>query len=154
MMYLILKLVHVITSIIFLGNITFVPFWKLRADQSKDRLKIAETFDGIRKADKYFTMPGVILLLVFGIGAAGHAGYNFLETDWIFLSLILYFVSVVVFMVKIIPLQKKILVLCSNEKLFSWDEYSRLSKQWDLWGTVATLSPWVAVVLMILKTDF
>lgn len=154
MVYLILKLIHVIASIVFLGNITFIPFWKLRADQSKERLRIAETFEAIRKTDKYFTMPGVILLLVFGIGAAGHAGYNFLETDWIFLSLILYFISAVVFMVKIVPLQKKILALCLNEKLFSWDEYSILSKQWDLWSTVATLSPWVAVVLMILKTDF
>ena len=70
MVYLILVLVHVITVIIFLGNITITPFWKANAEKKKDRLMIFNAWEGIIKADRLFTMPGVVLLLIFGIGGA------------------------------------------------------------------------------------
>lgn len=38
---LIMKLVHIIAAILFLGNITIAILWKMRADKSKDRIRIA-----------------------------------------------------------------------------------------------------------------
>lgn len=151
MVYSFLVLIHVIAVIIFLGNITIAPFWKRQADKSKDRLKIADAFDGIIKADRYFTMPGVTILLIFGIGAALHGGYNLLETGWIFWAIILYLISGVVFMIKVVPLQKKIYNLADSESEFNWEKYQLLSKQWNVWGSVATLAPWLAVILMVVK---
>jgi uncharacterized membrane protein len=84
MVYLMLKLIHIIAAIIFLGNITIAPFWKTHAEKSKDRLKIADAFDGIIKADRYFTIPGVTILLIFGLGTALYGGYNLVEIGWIF----------------------------------------------------------------------
>ena len=151
MVYNYLVLVHVIAVVIFLGNITIAPFWKMHADKSKDRLKIADAFDGIIKADRYFTMPGVTILLIFGIGAALHSGFNLFETGWIFWAIILYIISGVVFMIKVVPLQKKIYKLASSESDFDWEKYQLLSKQWNIWGSVATLAPWLAVILMVVK---
>lgn len=151
MVYNYLVFIHVIAVVIFLGNITLIPFWKGRADSSKDKKKIAEVFDGMIKADRYFTMPGVIILLIFGIGAATYAGYNLLDTGWIFYSIIMYAISGVVFMVKVVPLQKKIFGLASSENEFEWEKYNSLSKQWNVWGSVATLAPWLAVLLMVVK---
>jgi len=153
MVYLILKLIHIIAAIIFLGNITIAPFWKNHAERSKDRLKILEAWEGIIRADKFFTMPGVILLLIFGIGAAAHLKYNFIETGWIFYSIILYLISGAVFMAKLVPLQKKIAAFAKDESTFNWDDYKKLTKQWDVWGSVATLAPWVAVILMVIKPN-
>jgi len=154
MVYLILKLIHVIAVLIFLGNITIAPFWKNHAEKSKDRLKVLHTWEGIIRADKYFTMPGVIILLLFGIGAAAHLKYNFIETDWIFWSIILYLISGTAFMAKVSPVQKKIAALAQSEATFNWDEYKKLVRQWDIWGSIATIAPWIAVVLMIIKPDF
>ena len=154
MVYLILKLIHIIAAIIFLGNITIAPFWKNHAEKSKDRLKILQTWEGIIRADKYFTMPGVIILLIFGIGAAAHLHYNFIETSWIFWSIILYVISGAAFMAKVSPIQKKIVALAKDEPTFNWDEYKKLAHQWDVWGSVATLAPWIAVVLMVIKPNF
>ena len=56
MVYLILKLIHMIAAIIFLGNITIAPFRKMRVEKQWNRLKVADAFDGIIKADRYFTM--------------------------------------------------------------------------------------------------
>lgn len=150
---LILKLVHVIAVIIFLGNLTIAPFWKAQADRSKDRIKIAYTLKCIIRADRFFTMPAVTLLIIFGIGS-GAGVYNFITNGWILWSIILLVVSAGAFMAKVVPLQKKMLALADDETKFNWDLYSTLSKQWDLWGSIATIAPWIAVVLMILKTNF
>ena len=151
MVYLILKLIHIFGAIVFLGNITVGPFWKKHAELSKDPNKIADTFDGIIKADRYFTMPGVAIIIIFGIGGALHGGYNLITTAWIFWSLILVFISGAAFMAKVVPIQKKILTLAQSEGEFNWEEYARLAKQWDVWGTIATLAPYIAVVLMVIK---
>ena len=151
MIYLILKLIHIIGAIIFLGNITVGPFWKMHAERSKDPKKIADTFAGIIKADRYFTMPGVLIVIIFGIGAALHGGYNLITTGWIFWSLILVAISGAAFMAKVVPVQKKIFALAQNEGEFSWDEYRKLARQWDVWGSIATLTPYIAVVLMVIK---
>jgi uncharacterized membrane protein len=153
MVYFILVLIHVIAVIIFLGNITIAPFWKSQAEKTNDRLIILRTWEGIIKADRLFTMPGVSILLLFGIGAALHGGYNLINTGWIFWSILLYIISGAAFMAKVVPIQKRIVALAKDESKFRWDEYLKMSKQWDFWGSIATLAPWVAVILMVIKPN-
>jgi hypothetical protein len=57
-------------------------------------------------------------------------------------------------MIKVIPLQKDICKLASTESEFDWEMYRLLSKQWNVWGSVATLAPWFAVILMVVKPLF
>lgn len=154
MVYLILKFLHVLFVILFLGNITLGLFWKKFGEKSKDPKEIASTFKGIIKADRIFTMPGVIGLLFFGIGGALHGGYNLLTTGWIFWSIILFIISGAAFMAKVVPLQKKIYALAGDSAAFNWDEYQKLSKQWELWGFIALITPWIAVLLMVLKVPY
>jgi uncharacterized membrane protein len=150
MAYLIWKLLHVIAAIIFIGNITLGPFWKAAADKSKDRLRIADTMKNIIRADRLFTMPSVTILIVFGFGAQMTFGYP-IETPWILWGLIMVVVSGVVFMTKVVPLQKKMYSLASDENKFNWEEYRKLSKEWNIWGSIATIAPYIALVLMVLK---
>lgn len=145
------KLIHIIAAIIFLGNITLGFFWKFRAEKLNERKRIVETFASMIKADRLFTMPGVTVLSIFGIGAALHGGYNLISTGWIFWSIILFIISGMAFMIKVAPLQKNILKLASDENDFSWEKYKLLSGQLNLWGIVAAITPWIAMVLMILK---
>lgn len=153
MAYNIIKLIHILFVVIFLGNITIGLFWKMFAEKTKDADKIAFAFKGIIKADRYFTMPGVIGITLFGIGLAMHAKIPILGTGWILWSIILFIISGIAFMVKLVPLQKKLAALVSNKEKFSWDEYHKLSKQWDLWGYLALLTPWIATILMVLKPN-
>jgi uncharacterized membrane protein len=145
MAYLIWKLLHVIAAIIFIGNITIAPFWKAAADRSKDRLRIADTMKNIIRADMVFTMPSVTVLIVFGFGAQMTFGYP-IETPWILWGLIMVVVSGVVFMTKVVPLQKKMYSLASDENKFNWEEYRKLSKEWNIWGSIATIAPYIALV--------
>jgi len=153
MAYLIIKLIHVLFVVIFLGNITIGLFWKMFAEKTKDPDKIAFAFKGIIKADRYFTMPGVIGITLFGIAGAMHGRIPILGTGWILWSIILFIISGIAFMAKLVPLQKKLAALASDKEKFNWEEYHKLSKQWDIWGYVALLTPWIATVLMVIKPN-
>ena len=151
--YYYIKLLHILFVIIFLGNITVGLFWKMFAEKTKDPDKITFAFKGIIKADRYFTMPGVIGITLFGVGGALHSRLPILGTGWILWSIILFIISGTAFMVKLVPLQKKLAALASDKEKFNWDEYHKLAKQWDLWGYIALLTPWIAVFLMVLKPN-
>ncbi len=151
MIYNIWKLLHVLSVIIFLGNITFGIYWKSQADKSKDRLKIADAFKNIIKADRIFTMPSVTALFIFGVGTAMQGNLSLIETSWIFWSIILLIISTYAFMAKVVPIQKQILALAASEEKFGWDKYNKLSKMWNIWGLIATATPYLAVVFMVMK---
>ena len=153
MVYLYLKFFHVLFVILFLGNITVGVFWKMFAQKSKDPEKIAFAFKGIIKADKYFTMPGVIGIIIFGVGGAMHGGLPILGTGWILWSIILFIISGAAFMAKLVPLQKQIAALASDKEKFNWDEYHKLAKQWDFWGFIALVTPYLATILMVVKPN-
>ena len=150
MVYNIWKLLHIFAVIIFVGTITLGPFWKAAADRTKNRDKIADTLKNIIRADRLFTMPSVAFLILFGFGAQMTAGYA-IETPWIMWGLAMIVISVIVFMAMVVPLQKKMYALASDESKFNWDEYEKISKQWNIWGSIATLAPYIAVILMVLK---
>jgi len=150
-MYDFLKFIHVLSVIIFLGNITIGIFWKAQAEKKKDPKEIAFTFQGIIKADRIFTMPAIFGILIGGFGAAGVHYLSVSGTPWILWSFILLIISGAAFMAKVVPAQKKIYALASDETKFNWDEYHKLVKDWNLWGTIATIAPYIALVLMIFK---
>jgi uncharacterized membrane protein len=152
-MYQIFKLIHVAAVIIFLGNIITGLFWKAHADRTKDVRFIAHTMHGIIRSDRWFTIPGVIVITMTGVLAAIQAGLPLLRTGWIFWSLVAFSVSGIVFALRVAPLQKQILALTTstNDSAFRWDLYRSKSLQWEIWGFVATVTPIIAVVLMVLK---
>jgi uncharacterized membrane protein len=147
--YMIMKLVHILFVVIFLGNIIISVFWKRHGDKSNNPLIMAHTISGIIKADRRFTVPGVAGLAIFGFGAQGMAGIPIM-TPWIFWSVILFVISGAAFMGMVVPIQKKLLAI-AQASVFNKEEYSRLTKQWELWGSIATITPIIAVVLMVVK---
>ena len=152
-MYQVLKLIHVAAVILFLGNIITGLFWKAHADRTRDVRFIAHTMHGIIRSDRWFTIPGVIVITITGVLAAIKAGLPLLRTGWIFWSLVAFSVSGIVFAWRVAPLQKEILTLTTSasESPFPWDRYRSKSLHWEIWGFVATVTPIIAVVLMVLK---
>jgi uncharacterized membrane protein len=152
--YLILKLVHVVAVVLFLGNITTGLFWKAHADRTKDPRIIAHTVLGIIRSDRWFTIPGVILIIAAGIGTAMVGGLPIIGTKWILWSLVLFAISGIVFMWQVVPLQRRLHELMSRATdgaVPDWELYHRLSRRWELWGGVALLTPVAALILMVLK---
>lgn len=151
--YLLLKLIHIIAVIVFLGNIYTGLFWMKQADKTNDAGIIAFTMGNIIKSDRWFTVPSVIIITAGGISAALYAQTPLLRTGWIFWPIILFTFSGVVFSAKLIPLQKKIFKVAGimNTGDDRIKEYKLLLSAWERWGHIAILAPLAALVMMVLK---
>jgi len=153
MVYLLLKSLHVISVVLFLGNIITGVFWKVHADLAGTLAARAQALDGIIKSDRVFTMPGVILIIATGVALAVIGGLPLLRTPWITWSLVLFGISGLAFSFRVAPLQKKLLANTRAGMAGQWNEaeYKTLSNGWTWWGVVATTTPLIAVFLMVMK---
>jgi uncharacterized membrane protein len=151
--YTILKVVHILSVVMFLGNIFTGLFWMYQANRTKNLDVIHHTMRTIIVSDKYFTMPGVVIITGGGIAAAIIGKLPLLGTGWIFYSLVLFTLSGIAFAWKVAPLQRRIVNFTAKENhdKFNWEEYRRLFRQWDLWGLFATATPLLALVMMVMK---
>ena len=148
------KLIHLIAVILFLGNIITGLFWMHIAVKTKDLKIINFTMKGIIKADRYFTIPGVIIITAGGFLAAIYGHLPILKTGWILWSIIMFSISGLAFSFKLAPLQKKIYKLTLNNETatdFDWHNFNKVFFQWDLWGFIALVTPLAAFVMMTLK---
>jgi uncharacterized membrane protein len=139
---------------LFLGNIITGLFWMHIAVKTKDIKIISFAMKGIIKADKYFTIPGVIVITAGGILAAIYGHFPILGTGWIFWSIIMFSISGLAFTIKLIPLQKRIYYFTLNKETstdFDWINFRRLYAAWDTWGLIALITPLAAFAMMILK---
>ena len=152
--YSFFKLIHLLAVIVFLGNIITGLFWMRLAVKTKDLTIIHHTMNGIMIADRYFTIPGVIVITFAGIMAAIYGHLPILRTGWILWSIILFSISGLAFAFKVAPLQRKIHKFTrglENSADFDWIKFRKIYFAWDIWGLIAVLTPLTAFVMMTLK---
>ncbi len=153
-MYLTVKVVHILAVVLFLGNIITGVFWKLHADRTRSLAVMANALDGVIKSDRWFTVPGVVVILVTGIWLSISAGFPILGTGWIIWSLILFGISGALFMFFLAPDQRRMHALAVQGMAtgnLDWDAYGRLSRRWEIVGVFATGAPLGALALMVIK---
>jgi uncharacterized membrane protein len=151
--YPILKVVHVLAVVMFLGNITVGIFWKAIADRTDDPRIIAHTLRGIIQADRLFTIPGIIVLVLGGVGTALIGGIPILGTGWIVWSIGLFLIAGAAFgPVARAQRQMEALAQAASERGgFDRVRYAALSRAWAIGGTIALIAPVLAVILMVAK---
>lgn len=153
MTHLLFKLLHIASVVVFLGNILTGLFWAAHANRTQNYSIIASTFEGIIRSDRIFTTPGVIGILVSGVGAAIHAGFPLLGTGWILWPIVLFSISGAAFGMRVAPLQRRLVAFAraAEHAEQPWEEYKKVYRQWELWGLVAIATPAAALVIMVLK---
>lgn len=153
-MYIALKILHVAAVVIFLGNLVTGILWKLHGDETKDPVIIRHTMAGLIRADRWFTIPGVVVILIAGFGAALIGGLPLLRTRWILAGIILFAISGLAYTRQVVPLQRQMLAVARSgveSATFDWDKYRVLSRRWNVWGTIALIAPVLAMIGMIAK---
>ena len=156
-MYLWLKLIHILAVVMFIGNIVTGVFWHKHAERTRNPRLLAHTMEGVIRSDRLFTIPGVVVILASGIFAAVRGGFPILGTGWILWTLVMFAISGLVFMIRLGPLQRRMQKHAeagAGSGSFDFDAYHRMSKQWDTWAAVATLTPLIGLGLMVLKPAF
>jgi uncharacterized membrane protein len=150
--YLLLKLVHLLGVILFLGNIIVTGWWKAMADRTRDPRIIAFAQSQVSATDRVFTLGGILILAAAGAGAAAYGGFT-ATTRWIEWGNAFFAGSGIVWIAALVPIQTK---LSRIAKSFAQGgaipaDYWRLERWWVIFGLVATLLPLGAVAVMVFK---
>lgn len=145
---------HLIGVLLFVGNIITAAFWKVRADISKDPVVIHNTVKNVMLADYVFTLPGLALIIVSGIVMAVKTDLPMSGLNWLTFSLILFAFTGIIWLTILIPLQRGMIrhiAQCIESGNIS-NAYRQASRNWAVFGIVATLLPIAILYLMISKS--
>jgi len=149
-----IKFIHIIGAVLFVGNIIVSAFWKILADRTGELEVIRHATRTVNLADVYFTVGGIILLLGAGHALAPEYG-GVMSKNWILWSYMLLIASGAIWALILLPVQISQSRLL--ERLGSLDSipdrYWRLATIWAVAGTVASVLPLIAIYLMVVKPE-
>lgn len=149
-MYLLLKLLHVVSAVMFLGGIMAALFWHARAAATRDARLIAYTVEGVIRFGRRVTSVGAAGLLLTGLTLAWLARIPIFGTGWVLASLVLFVIAGAMFGMRVDPLQRQMLAM-AQAGTFDAEGYAALAWRWKTWGMAAFLTPVAALVLMVLR---
>ncbi len=151
--YLILKTIHILGAVIFLGNIVITGWWKLMANKTNNPVIIAFAQKQVTLTDFVFTAGGSAILFITGLVNIKLHEISIAGTVWIYWALALFTLSGIIWITILIPLQIKqaneAKTFCEQTKISA--EYWRRKYSWICWGILATILPLVSIMLMVLK---
>ncbi len=145
------KLLHVLGAIFLVGNIVITGVWMFMAERTNnpDVMRFAARM--VNWADVFFTVPGIFLLITNGdILSEQWGGVS--HVSWIAASLVLFACSGVVWMGLLLRYQNSLIRLSGSmrDKKDS-PEFFNFLHRWYFWGAIATVLPFISLVLMFLK---
>lgn len=151
--YLLLKTIHVVGAVIFLGNIIVTGWWKNMADRTRDPKVIAFAQRQVTLTDFIFTAGGVVLMLGGGLGNAYLYYGGPIALNWVAWGFALFTISGLIWLAILIPVQAR---QARMARAFAAGAdipaaYWRLCRWWNIWGTLATALPLAAVYWMVYK---
>ena len=147
MLYLTLKLLHVLLAIVALGaNITYT-FWIIRAKRNPDALSF--TLRGVKLLDDRVANPAYGFLLITGIAMVLVSGLTF-ETPWIGISLLLFVITIFVAALGYTPTLRKQIELAEGPGAES-PEYLAMARRGMILGIVLTVLVVAMTYFMVVK---
>ena len=147
--YALFKLLHIVAVVVFLGNASLGLFWVAHAESTGDKRIIAHAMRGIIRADRWFTMPGIVLIIGAGVAAASSGGLKLLSVGWILGATIMFGLSGLVFGLALAPLQRRI--VSATDSTVDFQATQGMLRRWHVLGWLALLPLWLAVAMMVLK---
>ncbi|KTD07946.1 DUF2269 family protein [Legionella jamestowniensis] len=153
MLYLWLKLIHIISSTLLFGTGLGSAFYMFMANLKRDNLlHLQRTTRNVVIADFIFTTPAVIIQPLTGLLMVYLAAFP-LTSFWILASLLLYllvglcWIPVVFIQIK---LEKLISIAITNQQELPSDYY-RLYRIWFILGWPAFIGVLLIFYLMVIK---
>lgn len=149
--------IHVLSVVIFLGNLAAGLFWKAHAERYRDHHILRSAFQGIHRSDLWITNISVAFVMLSGLMMAYLTDLSILYSGWMLAALSMLIVSGIVYGFKIIPLHERIIAHLTSPDGFSesqWDEYGQMKKTWMYWAIISTSTPFIAFYFMFFKPQF
>src|SRR5438445_5264176 len=155
-------MLHILGAVLFLGNITVTAAWMTWAVGQKDTRVAAFASAGVNRADRWFTSPGMILLLLNGLALTnlawgGWLGFTTSPNRWIFVGLTLLIVTGALYGAVIRRYQNEMVRVSSEAAQTNAplpEQFASVFRKWTLWGAIATILPLVALYVMVANPAF
>jgi uncharacterized membrane protein len=148
----IIKTVHILGVVLFIGNIIVSGFWKAFADRTGEVGIIRYATRLVILTDIVFTVGGIVLLAGAGHMMAPAYG-GVMEAGWIRWSYLLLAGSGLIWLLILLPAQlaqaRLLQPLAPDAAIPA--RYRTLAARWTAAGIVATLLPLPAIYLMTAK---
>ncbi len=144
---------HIFSAVWLMSHLISSAFWKARADRSGSPEHVATTTRALVRSDLTFTAPGIIGLLVTGIGMGGITGWERFQEPWLAVSFLLTLLIAALWLAILMPQQRRMARLAQEALAGSHQEsaYQQASKIWNITGGIVTLIPIVVLFLMVFK---
>lgn len=147
------KLFHVLAVVLFLGNLVTCLFWAAHGNRSRDPSVIVHIFGGIRRADRWFTLPGALAIVLGGVAASIRLEMDVFGTGWILWGAGLFGIGLVVLATVRAALQRDLfeLAIAGDAEHLAWKEYELLYGYWWMASLAAIAALLLAVVVMVYR---
>jgi len=152
--YLLLKTLHIVSSVLLVGTGLGTAFFMFFANRSGSLAAQAVVSRLVVRADLWFTTPAVIVQPATGIALAYMAGWPLL-TPWIAWSLALYLLTGALWL-PVVWLQLQMARMAAHAAQAGDDlpdRYWRFARLWEALGYPAFVAMLVVFALMVMKPD-
>ena len=150
--HLTLKFLHITAACLFVGNNLVTPFWKFRAERTRDPRVIAYAQRLVTLTDFVFTGSSLALLLATGhVMAATLPGLW--QQAWFVRAYACFGLSGLIWLAVLLPVQIKQARL-ARQFAQGGDipaDYWRLARRWMVAGSLASLLPLASLFFMVVK---
>lgn len=143
------KIVHVLSACLFLGNVVVSGTWAALAERTRNYEVIAFSNRLVLVTDLLFTLTGALLVVITG-SAMAHRYGGASSQGWIAWSYALFTISGLIWALVLVPIQLRQRTLLKRDRAIT-TEYLRLSRVWQVSGAIATVVPLPILYLMITK---
>ena len=150
--YIILKVIHIISSTVLFGTGLGIAFFKWSVDRTGNVSAIRAVSEKVVLADWLFTTPAIIIQPLTGIALATKLGHPLFK-GWLLYSLVLYGVAGMCWLpVVVLQIQMKRLARDADRQGVPLDErYWVRARRWYLLGIPAFASLVAVFWLMVSK---
>ena len=145
------KVLHVLSACLFLGNVVVSGTWAFLAERTRNFEVISFSNRLVLITDVMFTLMGALLVVYTGsLMAHRYADAPAASQAWITWSYMLFGLSGLIWALVLVPIQLRQRLLLKRFQAVT-PEYLKLSRIWQISGAVATIVPLPIVYLMIVK---
>lgn len=145
---------HILGAVLLIGNALVMAGWLVVAGSSGNDAWKRRAAHAVNVGDVWFTIPGVALILANGLAMVveRYGGVTaFTSTPFIGVGLVLLTASGLVWALRLVPAQLALLRLARAAGPLDKTAFQRRLVGWYAWGTLATILPIAAVVVMSAK---
>ncbi|MBU6270515.1 MAG: DUF2269 family protein [Betaproteobacteria bacterium] len=144
-----LKIIHVLSACLFLGNVIVSGTWAALAERTRNHTIIQFSNRLVLITDVLFTLTGSLGVVITGYLMADRWGGE-AQHPWIRWSYLLFGLSGLIWLFVLMPIQLKQRQLLRQTDVIT-PQYLRLSRQWQIWGAGATILPLPILYFMVTK---